>query len=150
MTFHISLASNILLMELHYSTKTLLAFTFYDHKLTAGYNFFPTSHVKSPFDGIGGTIRREDANASLRATIDNQIITPEDLYCWAKNNIKRVTLFYVPSIEIIEYERKFALESQYSSASTVDGTRPYHFFIPQSNGWLIMKCISIDCHYDKH
>ena len=58
----------------------------------------------------GGTIKREAANASLRATIDNQIITPEDLYCWAQNNIKGVTLFYVPSTEIIEHERKFALE----------------------------------------
>ena len=127
-----------------------LAVRFHDHKLTAEHNFFPTSHGKSPCDGRGGTIRREAANASLRATIDNQIITPEDLYYWAKNNIKGVTLFYVPSIEIIEHERKFALESQYSSASAVDGTRSYHCFIPQSNGCLIMKCISVDCYHDKH
>ena len=99
---------------------------------------------------IGETIKREAVNASLRATIDNQIITPGDLYCWAQNNIKGVTLFYVPSIEIIEHERKFALESQYSSASAVDGTRSYHCFIPQSNGCLIMKCISVDCYHDKH
>ena len=127
-----------------------LAFHFHNHKLTAEHNFFATSHGKSPCDGIGGTIKREAANASLRATIDNQIITPEDLYCWAQNNIKGVTLFYVPSIEIIEHERKFSLESRYSSASTVDGTRSYHCFIPQSNGCLIMKRISTDCHYDKH
>ena len=98
----------------------------------------------------GGTIKREAANASLRATIDNQIITPEDLYCWAQNNIKGVTLFYVSPTEIIKHERKFALESGYSSVSTVDDTRSYHCFIPQSNGCLIMKRISTDCHNDKH
>ena len=88
-----------------------LAFHFHNHKMTAEHNFFATSHGKIPCDGIGGTIKREAANASLRATIDNQIITPEDLYCWGQNNIKGVTLFYVPSTEIIEHERKFALES---------------------------------------
>ena len=104
-----------------------LAFHLHNHKLTAEHNFFATSHRKSLCDGIGGTIKREAVNASLRATIDNQIITPEDLYCLAKNNIKGVILFYVPSVEIIEHERKFALELRYSSASTVDGTRSYHF-----------------------
>ena len=78
-----------------------LAFHFHVHKLTAEHNVFATSHGKSPCDGIGETIKREATNASLRATIDNQIITPKDLYCWAKNNIKGVTLFYVPSIKII-------------------------------------------------
>ena len=127
-----------------------LAFHFHDHKLTAEHNLFATSNVKSPCDGIGGTIKREAANASLRATTDNQIITPEDLCCWAKNKIKRVTLFYVLSIEIIEHERRFALESQYSSASAVDGTMSYHCFIPQKSGCLIMKRISVGCYYDKH
>ena len=75
-----------------------LEFHFHDHKLTAEHNFFAKSNGKSPWDGTGGTVKREVANASLRATIDDQIITPEDLYCWAKNNIKGVTLFYVPSI----------------------------------------------------
>ena len=32
--------------------------------------------------------------------------------------------------------------------ATVDGTRSYHCFIQQSNGFLIIK--RIDCHYDKH
>ena len=53
-----------------------LAIHFHDYK----HNFFATSHGKSPCDGVGGTVKREAANASLRATIDNQIITPQDLY----------------------------------------------------------------------
>ena len=95
---------------------------------------------------MSGTIKREAGNASLRTTIDNQIITPEYHYCWAKD---KLTLFHVLSIEIVEHEMKFALESQYSSASTVDGTRSYNCFISQSSRYLILKRISIDCHYDK-
>ena len=54
---------------------------------------------------MGGTINREAATASLRATIDCQIITPEVLYCWVKNDIKGGTSFYVPSFGIIEHGR---------------------------------------------
>ena len=59
---------------------------------------------------MGGTINREAATASLRPTIDCQIITPEVLYCWVKNNIKGGTSFYVPSFGIIEHGRNCALE----------------------------------------
>ena len=100
--------------------------------------------------GTNEAIKGEAANVSVRFTIGNQIITLEDLYCWTKNNIKGVTLIYVPSIEINEHERKFELKSQFSSVPIVDGTRSYHCFIPQSKGCLIMKCVYIDCHYDKH
>ena len=53
-----------------------LAFHFHDHDLRAEHNFFATSHGKSSCDGLGGTTTREAANASLRATISNQIVTP--------------------------------------------------------------------------
>ena len=110
-----------------------LAFYFHNHKLTAEHNFSATSHGESPGDGIGGTIMK-DAYASVGDTIDNQLITTNKLYYWAKNSIKGVT----------------SLESQYFSTSTMDGTRYYHCFIPKSNGCLIMKPILTDCHYDKH
>ena len=66
------------------SFKTLIsvAFNFHDHKLTAEDNFCAT-YGKSPYDGIGGTIKRAP-NTNLRATIDIQIVTTEDLYWWAK------------------------------------------------------------------
>ena len=49
-----------------------LAFHFHDRKLQQ--NIFAISHGKSPCDGIGGTIKKDAAKASLRAIIDNQII----------------------------------------------------------------------------
>ena len=51
--------------------------------LTAEHNLFATLHSKSPCARTGGTIKREAANASLRA-IDNQIITPKGNNCWPK------------------------------------------------------------------
>ena len=48
-----------------------------DHQVTAAWNFlFATSHGKSPCDGIGGTIKRLVARASLQATKEGHILTP--------------------------------------------------------------------------
>ena len=47
-----------------------------DHNFKAEHHFFATSHGKSPCDGIGGTIKWEAANASLRATTTNQVLSP--------------------------------------------------------------------------
>ena len=56
----------------------------HDFNLKAENHFFATSHGKSPCDGIGGTIKREAANSSLRTVITNQILTPEQLFLWAR------------------------------------------------------------------
>ena len=49
----------------------------HDFNLKAEHHFFATSHGKSPCDGIGGTIKREAANTSLRAADTDQILTPD-------------------------------------------------------------------------
>ena len=48
----------------------------HDFNLKAEHHFFATSQGKSPCDRIGGTIKREVANASLRAAVTNQILIP--------------------------------------------------------------------------
>jgi hypothetical protein len=47
--------------------------------VSAEWNFFATSHGKSPCGGTGGTPKRLVACASLQATEKNHILTPEDL-----------------------------------------------------------------------
>lgn len=51
-------------------TKTSLIFVIIrhqkDHGLDAEWHFFATSHGKSPCDGIGGTVKRLVARASLQ------------------------------------------------------------------------------------
>jgi hypothetical protein len=55
-----------------------------DFHVAAEWNFFATLHGKSPCDGIGGTVKRLVACASIQVTVRNHILTPEDLYQWAK------------------------------------------------------------------
>ena len=66
----------------------------HDFNLTVDYHFFATSHGKSRYDGIGRTIKREAANASLRTAVTNQILKLELLFLWAKENINGVTMYY--------------------------------------------------------
>ena len=44
------------------------------------WNFFGTSHGKSPCDGIGGTTKQLAARASLQRLYENQILTFKDLF----------------------------------------------------------------------
>ena len=130
--------------------KALINLNFHekDHNLIAEHHFFATSHGKSPCDGIGGTIKREAANASLRAAVDNQILTPIELYNWAEKNIHGIKMFYVSSNDINTHVDQFQLEERYLTAKTVPGTRSNHCFIP-TDSVLIMKRIS-DEIYDEH
>ena len=121
----------------------------HDFNLKAEHHFFATSHGKSPCDGIGGTIKREAANASLRAAVTNQILTPEKLFLWAKENINGVTIYYVTEQDITGQERKYDLKVRYNGVQTVPGTCSYHCFIPDVDS-LIMKRMSSNTINDVH
>ena len=58
-----------------------------DFGIQAEWHFFATSHGKSACDGIGGTVKREAARASLRATTTGHILTPQQLFEWCSINI---------------------------------------------------------------
>jgi len=47
-----------------------------DYSVKAEWNFFATSHGKIPCDGIGGTVMRLAARASLQSAEAGQILTP--------------------------------------------------------------------------
>ena len=46
----------------------------------AEWHFYATSHGKEPCDGIGGTVKRLAARASLQRPYCSQIITPNLLF----------------------------------------------------------------------
>ena len=125
--------------------KSLINLMYHEHdfNLKAEHHFFGTSHGKSPRDGIGGTIKREVANASLRAAIANQILIHEQLFLWAKENINGVAMYYVTEEDIISHERKYDLKVFSNGVQTVPGTRSCHCFIPDGDS-VIMKRISSD------
>ena len=54
-----------------------------DFGIKALLSFFPTSHGKTPCDGIGGTVKRSTAMGSLQRPLENQILNINDMvaYC---------------------------------------------------------------------
>ena len=115
-----------------------------DFGYDAEWHFFATSHGKSPCDGIGGTVKRLAARASLQATTDNQILTPHDLYQFGNDNIKGIQFFWVTKESVDQHINDFGLEDRYSSAKTVSGTRSHHAFVPLSKSIIVMRRISSD------
>jgi len=110
-----------------------------DFNLKAEWNFFATSHGKNACDGVGGTIKRLAARASLQRAITNQIQTPEQLFQFAVEEIPGVTVFFVSS-ESVEKTSKF-LEPRFSTAPRFKGSRKNHQFIPRGSD-IVMRRVS--------
>ena len=72
-----------------------LAFHMRDFNLEAEWHFLATSHGKGPYDGLGVTIKREAARASLQRPLEGQIQTAFQLYEWAKEAISSIQFQYV-------------------------------------------------------
>jgi hypothetical protein len=58
-----------------------------DFGAPCAWHFFATSHGKSPCDGIGGTVKRLTARASLQRPLNHQILTPQDMFEFAQINM---------------------------------------------------------------
>ena len=63
-----------------------------DFGMPAEWHFFATSHGKGPCDGVGGTVKRLAARASLQRPINNQITTPRQLFEFAESEIKSIDI----------------------------------------------------------
>lgn len=99
-----------------------------DFGVKAEWHFSATSHGKGACDGVGGTVKRLAAKASLQKPFDEQIMTPFELFEWASANIQG-TVFRFSSCS--DYEQtKQMLETRFASSRTVPGTRKLHSFIP--------------------
>jgi hypothetical protein len=58
-----------------------------DFGIPAAWYFFATSHGKSACDGVGGTLKRLAAKASLQQPYNDQIMALHQLYEWAQSSI---------------------------------------------------------------
>lgn len=111
-----------------------------DYQIQADWNFFATSHGKSACDGIGGTVKRLAGRASLQRPFQDQIQTPEDLFSWARENIKGVRVIWVPKAAVTE--RRAHLASRFSTAKAIKGTRSLHYFKPISLSTMLVSVTS--------
>ena len=110
---------------------TNLMFHNSDFNIDAEWHFFATSHGKSPCDGIGGTVKREAARASLQATTTNQILTPNDLYMWSQSHIPGINFMWISKDAVATVSQQLA--SRFDAAKTIPGTRDNHCYIPNEN-----------------
>ncbi len=61
-----------------------------DFHVQAEWHFFATSHGKNACDGIGGTVKRATAKASLQRVVSDQILTPLDMFQFVKSSISSI------------------------------------------------------------
>lgn len=111
-----------------------------DFKITAEWHFFPTSHGKGPCDGLGGTLKRLAARASLQK-IQSPIQTPLELYYWAIEALPNFNCNYFKNKEYEKEEQKLA--KRFESAKTVKGTLTFHSIIPVTSSTLHAKPFSL-------
>lgn len=54
------------------------------------YNFFATSHGKSPCDAVGGTLKRQVMRQSIRSFTEGQITNAREMYEYAVNEVEKI------------------------------------------------------------
>ncbi len=108
-----------------------------DFGIQAEWHFSATSHGKGASDGVGGTLKRLAARASLQRPYEWQIMTPFQLFEWASESIPG-TIFKYCSTE--EYEEvKHHLEKRFENSRTIPGT---HSLVPISRDTLKVRAYS--------
>eukprot|EP00731_Ephydatia_muelleri_P033645 Em0034g27a len=119
-----------------------LAFHMEDFKLPAEWHFFATAHGKGPYDGLGGTVKRGAATASLQRPLEDQIQSPMQLYEWAKGAIPSVQFHYVDVAEIDAEER--ILQKRLDASITIAGTQSFHAYyaLPNKTSMFRVKIYS--------
>ena len=116
-----------------------------DFGVKCEWNFFATSHGKSPCDGIGGTVKRLVTRASLQRPISNQILTADKMFEFCVEEIKGIDFLFLKNQEIGNI--RVNMEERYKRADTVPGTRSFHQFIPISDSIIGAKYVSDDQYY---
>ena len=111
-----------------------------DFGMSAEWHFFATSHGKSPCDGIGGTVKRLAARASLQAVTENHILTAIDLFAWAEKHIKNINFIWVCKEDVTQCAQR--LQKRFSETTTIPGTRDNHSFIPVTAKQLKVSRVS--------
>lgn len=111
-----------------------------DFGISAEWHFTATAHGKGACDGIGGTLKRSAARASLQKPYDEQIATPKQLYEWAVLNIPSVSFKYSTINEYLNEEQK--IKERLQKSRTIVGTQKLHSFIPLTKSKICTKVYS--------
>ena len=108
-----------------------------DFGVKAEWHFSATSHGKGACDGLGGTVKRLAARASLQRPYNDQVMTPRQLFDWACANIPAVHFEYCSSEDYTREQS--SLEQRFALSRTIPGTRKLHSFVPLSDSTVQVK-----------
>jgi hypothetical protein len=115
-----------------------------DFGIEAEWNFFTTSHGKGPSDGIGGTVKRLAAKASLQRPYEEQILTAQQLYTFVKDNITNIKCHFLTNED--HKKEILLLQKRHTKARTIAGTQKIHHLKPVSLVSLKVKHFSASEH----
>ena len=101
-----------------------------DFGISAEWHFSATSHGKGACDGLGGTVKRLAARASLQRPYEEQIMTPRQLFQWASSSILNITFDFCSIDEYLDEKRN--LSQRFDKCRTIPGTQKLHSYIPIS------------------
>jgi hypothetical protein len=111
-----------------------------DFGMPAEWHFFATSHGKGPCDGVGGTVKRLAARASLQRPYESQILTPKQLFEFGCSQIPGIKFHYTTAED---YERELTiLGKRFEQTRTIPGTHRLHSFVPISREELEVRDFS--------
>ena len=113
-----------------------------DFGLDAEWIFFPTSHDKSPCDGIGDSVKCHTSKRSFQRPMSNQILDYQAMLNVCDEEMSKIKFFAI-SKETMDQARK-SLEKRFSRGNTVPGTRSSHQFIALSSSKIVHKLSSKD------
>lgn len=82
-----------------------------DFGIDCEWHFHATAHGKGPCDGVGGTIKRMAARASLTKEYEGVITNAQELFTWAKSLNTDMEFEFCPKAEINVKKRCFPRDS---------------------------------------
>lgn len=114
-----------------------------DFGLSCEWHFFATSHGKNACDGIGGTIKRLTAKASLQRLITDQILNAQAMFEFCKQSLgKQIQFFYVGHEDLSKSAEM--LKSRFDNSIQIPGTQKFHKFVPLTKEKLTAYELSTD------
>ncbi len=119
-----------------------------DFDIHAEWHFYATAHGKGVCDGLGGTVKRLAAKASLQKLNSDQILTPVDLFNWCVANIPAIHFFYTTVQDYLKEEQ--LLKPRFLRAKAIEGTQKFHSFVPFNEHEIITKIFSYSSDFQKH
>ena len=116
-----------------------------EFNIDAEWNFFATSHGKSPCDGLGGTVKRMTAQESLKRPYRAQILTSDAMFKFCVEKIKGIKFRYIKQTDL--QAQRIEHSNRYDGVVTLPGTRSFHQFIPLGGCKIGAKKCSSDINF---